>query len=424
MLDGRLGGGARAASSATAGSAEGASTASVERLADAFVRYARDADAPRTTGTGCTRARRARLRRPHPRATHPGRDRPRVGAGCRRHEAGGRSRSSTRAAATRSSCSSPCSACSSVPGTSRCRSSRTRTPICASSCRVDSPGLKAFEHQLGRVGRRCDAHRRRRVAGPRSRTSASSTTSPARLNGDGRGAEARAGPQLISYIESGSKDVHALLRGQQVALRRSCRPRGRVRHDRPADRDPQRHGRGPRRRREPARARASARLRRSRASATGCRAAHEGAARARPRRYRDRWKAKAKEHDDFPTGYFETDDGTMIGLRIVSFTTGMGDAGGDTLLARVQRLVDRDEPGRVSDATMKVGFAGDIPNAAAEKESIVSQAAWASGHRVRPHHRRRRLVLPLALVARRHRVARRSSASAPPTRSRTSASAT
>jgi hypothetical protein len=93
--------------------------------------------------------------------------------------------------------------------------------------------------------------------------------------------------------------------------------------------------------------------------------------------YRDRWKSKAREHDDFPSGYFETDDGTMIGLRIVSFTTGMGDAGGDSLLVRVQRLVDELQPASYAPA-MRVGFAGDIPNAVAEKESIVTEAVWAS----------------------------------------------
>ena len=60
---------------------------------------------------------------------------------------------------------------------------------------------------------------------------------------------------------------------------------------------------------------------------------------------------------------------------------------------------------------MKVGFAGDIPNAVAEKESIVSEAAWATGIAFVAHRGRRRLVLPLAVVAHRHRASRRFSAS-------------
>src|ERR1019366_10506225 len=54
--------------------------------------------------------------------------------------------------------------------------------------------------------------------------------------------------------------------------------------------------------------------------------------------YRDRWKAKAREHDDFPSGYFEIEDGTMIALRIVSFTTGMGDFAYDTVLGHFARV--------------------------------------------------------------------------------------
>ena len=94
----------------------------------------------------------------------------------------------------------------------------------------------------------------------------------------------------------------------------------------------------------------------------------------------------------------------MAGLRIVSFTSGMGDAGGDTLLARVQRLVGALNPASY-DASMKVGYAGDIPNAAAEKESVVSEAAWASGMAFVLILAGRLVVLPLRVVARGHRAA-------------------
>src|SRR5208282_3947229 len=77
-------------------------------------------------------------------------------------------------------------------------------------------------------------------------------------------------------------------------------------------------------------------------------------------------------------GYFETVDGQMIGLRIVSLTSGMGDAGGDLLLRRIERMVIDMKPATYHQQ-MRVGFAGDIPNAAAEKASIVSEAAWATG---------------------------------------------
>jgi len=95
-----------------------------------------------------------------------------------------------------------------------------------------------------------------------------------------------------------------------------------------------------------------------------------------------RWKARAREHDDFPTGYFATEDGTMMGVRIVSPGTGMGDRGGDALLARVKDIVRDLDPshyGAGSASPIRVGYAGDIPNAIEEKDSLVSDAAWATG---------------------------------------------
>ncbi len=94
--------------------------------------------------------------------------------------------------------------------------------------------------------------------------------------------------------------------------------------------------------------------------------------------YRDRWQAHAKEHDDFPTGYFCTPDGTMMGVRIVSPGTGMGDSGGDALLAKVKALVHDLDLSHYG-PELKVGYAGDIPNAIEEKDSLVSDAAWATG---------------------------------------------
>ena len=94
--------------------------------------------------------------------------------------------------------------------------------------------------------------------------------------------------------------------------------------------------------------------------------------------YYARWKARAGKHDDFPTGYFATPEGTMMGLRIVSPGTGTGDRGGDVLLERVKQMVAKVDPSSIH-ADMKVGYAGDIPNAIEEKDSLVSDAAWATG---------------------------------------------
>ncbi len=94
--------------------------------------------------------------------------------------------------------------------------------------------------------------------------------------------------------------------------------------------------------------------------------------------FKKRWDESANKHDDFPSGYFATRDGRMLGIRIVSPTTGTGDRGGDLLLQRVNAIVER----LAADSghpEMRVGYAGDIPNAIAEKDSIVSEAAWATG---------------------------------------------
>lgn len=93
--------------------------------------------------------------------------------------------------------------------------------------------------------------------------------------------------------------------------------------------------------------------------------------------YRTRWKADASKHDDFPRGYFETDDGTLAALRIITLTTGTGEHSSDILHDRVKQIVKDQNPSSYH-PEMKVGLAGDIPNAVEEKRSIISEAVWAS----------------------------------------------
>ncbi len=233
----------------------------------------------------------------------------------------------------------------------------------------DSPGLKAFEHQLGRVGGGATLIV---VAESPDRTENERFVDDlsARLDAMAAARNTLGRPNLIAYVESDTKDVrrffddHKWLYADerdlesaydtldfQIAVRSGLVPDlGDDPDDGPASGAPSPVGK-----RE-----------------SGSRPAFG------LDEYADRWKEKAREHDDFPTGYFETPDGTMVGLRIVSFTTGMGDAGDDSLLERVERLVEEMRPGSYQ-PQMKAGFAGDIANAAAEKESIVSEAAWASG---------------------------------------------
>ena len=248
----------------------------------------------------------------------------------------------------------------------------------------ESPGLKAFEHQLGRVGGGATLIV---VAESPSRADNERFADDlaARLRAMAAEQKASGGAQLIAYVESGTKDVRAFFEDnkwlyadqsdleeayetldEQIAIRSG------LVEDLGDD-----EGAAP----TPA---AAATVATPGPSASEPKAAASTAPRKDQKpalgldRYRDRWKAKAREHDDFPTGYFETDDGTMVGIRIISFTSGMGDAGGDTLFGRVQRLVQDLRPTSYQTG-MKVGFAGDIPNVAAEKESVVSETAWASG---------------------------------------------
>ena len=224
----------------------------------------------------------------------------------------------------------------------------------------ESAGLKAFEHQLGRVGGGATLIV---VAESPERTDNERFIDDlaARLDAMADGDLNESAPKLISYVESGTKNVHRFFEDNKwlYADRRDLEDaydtldfqiavRSGLVSDLGGDDD---DDPGPNGKKKPA---------------LGL------------DQYRDRWEGKAREHDDFPSGYFETDDGTMIGLRIVSLTTGMGDSSGDALLARVEGLVRSMKPESYH-PRMRVGFAGDIPNAAAEKDSIVSQAAWATG---------------------------------------------
>ena len=94
-------------------------------------------------------------------------------------------------------------------------------------------------------------------------------------------------------------------------------------------------------------------------------------------KYKAQWKARADERDDFPTGYFASPDGTQLALRIFSTGAGMGGGKDEQLLERVQSVIHELGPERFHPA-MKVGLGGDIPNAKAEKDSLVSEALTAT----------------------------------------------
>ncbi|MCL2725253.1 MAG: MMPL family transporter [Polyangiaceae bacterium] len=254
----------------------------------------------------------------------------------------------------------------------------------------DSPGFIAFEQQLARVGggaslivvnespdrkaneRFIDELSKRVVGEFEARNKCVRDTCE-----DAASCVASCGPELISYVETGTKEVRKFyednkwlyadlkdLEDADNTLDHQIAIRSGLVADLESDEDGAAHE--------------------NKEGATNADGAHDekGANEKKSALgmddFRDRWEERAKKFDDFPTGYFATPDGTMMGIRIVSPTTGTGDKGGDMLLANMQRIVADLNPSSFHPG-MKVGFAGDIPNAIAEKDSIVSEAAFATG---------------------------------------------
>lgn len=247
----------------------------------------------------------------------------------------------------------------------------------------DSPGLKAFEHQLGRVGG--GATLIVVAESPDRKANERFIDDLAAHVGRMTEGQPRGGQRLVAYVEEGTKEVHAFLERNkwlyadakdlesaydtidfQIAVRSGLvSDLG----------DDDEHGdQG-----QAAPAGADSGRPRDDSISSGANTREKGREPALGLdKYRALWEAKAREHDEFPSGYFETPDGKMIGMRIVSFTTGMGDSSGDILLRRIEQMVTDLRPASYA-PQMQVGFAGDIPNVADEKASIVSQAAWATG---------------------------------------------
>ncbi|HVH41818.1 MAG TPA: MMPL family transporter [Labilithrix sp.] len=251
----------------------------------------------------------------------------------------------------------------------------------------DSPGFKAFEHQLGRVGGGATliviAESPERAANERFIDGLADVLDKERIDQkacvdacteEPSACKRRCGPELVAYLERGSKDVRQFFRDnrwlyadlseledadrtldRQIAIRS-----GLVEDLEATDAPP-----------EPA-------------AASDAPAAPSGPASMEKKsalgldEFRAKWEAHASRHDDFPTGYFASSNGTMVGLRIVSTSSGTGDAGGDNLLDRVKAHVSALGPSGFHPA-MQIGYAGDIPNAVAEKDSLLSEAAVATG---------------------------------------------
>jgi predicted exporter len=78
----------------------------------------------------------------------------------------------------------------------------------------------------------------------------------------------------------------------------------------------------------------------------------------------------AAEQDRFPKGYFSNPAGTRFAVVARSPGAGMGELTSDELYRAAQRAVHELRP-ETFQRNMQVGFAGDIPNAIAERKSLV-----------------------------------------------------
>ena len=259
----------------------------------------------------------------------------------------------------------------------------------------DSPGFQAYEHQLGRVGggaslivvvespdRRANEQFIDTLAGELDAQQKVYESCTKKCIPTDTACLGACGPDLVSYVESGTKDVRKFFQDQKwlyadlddleqadAKLEREIAIRSGMVEDLEApDPTPPPPPPAP----SPAPGTTATNAPPPPAPAT------HGAKDLGLDEFYDRWQAKGRQHDDFPTGYFATEDGTQLGLRIVSQSRGLGDAGGDSLYGRVRAMVDRinaksPHPG------MEIGYAGDIPNAIEEKDSLLSDAAWATG---------------------------------------------
>lgn len=119
-------------------------------------------------------------------------------------------------------------------------------------------------------------------------------------------------------------------------------------------------------------------------SALGDRVAHDAAptspasAAGSPlRAIRERIEQELAEQDRFKSDYFRNPSGTRYALVIRSSGAGMGELSSDELLKRVTALVDELHPASFQPGA-EVGFTGDIPNAAAERRSLLADIALVS----------------------------------------------
>jgi uncharacterized protein len=262
----------------------------------------------------------------------------------------------------------------------------------------DSPGFQAFEHQLGRVGGgatflvvvespdRAANERFVDDLGGALATQANERAACMSGCGDDEACKIGCGPDFISYVESGTKDLQAFfdqrkwiyasledLESADRTLDRQIAIQSGMVSDLESDDDDDDES-------PPGKAPAPE----TPAPETPAPGSGEAPPEERQRTlgmesYYERWKTSSSSHNDFPSGYFANDTGTLMVVRIVSNASGTGGYSGDLFLADMTNRIAEMRVQEAYHPEMVVGFAGDIPNAVAEKESTLSEAAWASG---------------------------------------------
>ncbi len=254
----------------------------------------------------------------------------------------------------------------------------------------NSPGFMAYEHQLGRVGGGAtflvvvespDRAANEKLVddlGGALEKQAETRAACVRACAN-EPCKATCGPDFISYVEKGTKDLQAFFDKRQWlyatmpdlveaddTLDRQIAIKSGMVDDLEAETPP-----------------AAADPPHAHAVPTSDAGAEAGAKAAEPTlgmdKFYDRWKAAAKKHNDYPSGYFANDAGTVMVIRIVSNASGTGGYTGDLFLADMSKRVAELHHKEKYHPQMNIGFAGDIPNAVAEKDSTVSEAFWASG---------------------------------------------
>ena len=268
----------------------------------------------------------------------------------------------------------------------------------------DTPGFQAYERQLGRVGGGASlivvTESPDRIANEKYIDAiyeklgaiAADHEACTKKCGEDLACKARCGPKVVSYIEHGTKDVHKFyednkwlyaelkdLEDADRTLDKQIAIKSGMVDDLESDDEP---APAPAAADGGATADAGAAVAPAPPGDAGADGGAAGGAKGKKpalgmTSFRDRWKADADKKDDFPRGYFETDDGTLAALRIITLTTGSGENAADILHDRVRQMI-RDLDPKAFHPDMKVGLAGDIPNAVEEKRSIISEAVWAS----------------------------------------------